>query len=220
MRLTPLIIALAISSPAVSAQTHITSPKEEFGHNIGDDYFLTNYDQLTKYWQKLDKESDRMKVVRIGTSSEGRPMWMAIITSPRNHANLAHYQDIAARLAHAEGLTDQQAHALAKEGKAVVWIDGGLHATEVLGAQQLVEWVYEMVSRNDAETQRFLRDVILLAVPANPDGMDIVSNWYMRQSDTLKRTTNRVPVLYNKYAGHDNNRDSYMASLAETRAMD
>jgi len=148
----------------------ITPPKEEWGHNIGDDYFLANYDQLTKYWQKLDKESDRMKVVRIGTSSEGRPMWMAIITSPENHAKLGRYQEIAARLAHAEGLTDAQAHALAREGKAVVWIDGGLHASEVLGAQQLVEWVYEMVSRNDPETQRFLRDVILLAVPANPDG--------------------------------------------------
>ncbi|HUQ21059.1 MAG TPA: M14 family metallopeptidase, partial [Gemmatimonadaceae bacterium] len=102
----------------------------------------------------------------------------------------------------------------------VVWIDGGLHASEVLGAQQLVEWVYEMVSRNDDETQRFLRDVILLAVPANPDGMDLVSNWYMRQSNPLKRTTSQLPVLYHKYVGHDNNRDSFMASQVETRAMD
>src|SRR6478672_6862644 len=105
MRITPAILAFTLLSATANAQSHITSPKEEFGHNIGDDYFLANYDQLTKYWQKLDKESDRMKVVRIGTSSEGRPMWMAIITSPQNHANLAHYQDIAARLAHAEGLT-------------------------------------------------------------------------------------------------------------------
>ncbi|MFN2603264.1 MAG: M14 metallopeptidase family protein [Gemmatimonadaceae bacterium] len=214
---TTLVLALPLS---LSAQQHITSPRQQFGHNIGDDYFLANYDQLTKYWQTLDKESDRMKVVRIGTSTEGRPMWMAIITSPENHAKLAHYQDIASRLAHAEGLTDQQARALAREGKAVVWIDGGLHASEVLGAQQLVEWVYEMVSRNDPETKRFLRDVILLAVPANPDGMDIVSNWYMRQKDSLKRSLSGLPVLYHKYVGHDNNRDSYMASQSETQAMD
>jgi hypothetical protein len=220
MHIRSSIIALALLAAPLSAQNRITSPLQEFGHNIGDDYFLANYDQLTKYWQKLDRESDRMKVVRIGTSSDGRPMWMAIITSPENHARLAHYQDISARLAHAEGLTDAQAHALAKEGKAVVWIDGGLHASEVLGAQQLVEWVYEMVSRNDAETQRFLRDVILLAVPANPDGMDLVSNWYMRQSDQTKRSTTGLPVLYHKYIGHDNNRDSYMASQLETRAMD
>src|ERR1051326_1296584 len=96
MRITSiLVLAFPLS---LSAQQHITSPREQFGHNIGDDYFLANYDQLTKYWQKLGKESDRMKVVRIGTSSEGRPMWMAIITSPENHAKLTHYQDIAARL--------------------------------------------------------------------------------------------------------------------------
>ncbi len=215
-----LLLALALIPAAVPAQAHITSPFEEFGHNIGDDYFLANYAQLTKYWQKLGRQSDRMKVVRIGTSSEGKPMWMAIITSPANHAKLARYQEIAARLAHAEGLTDSEAHALAKEGKAVVWIDGGLHASEVLGAQQLVEWVYEMVSRNDPETQRFLRDVILLAVPANPDGMDIVSNWYMREPVPEKRSTSGLPVLYHKYVGHDNNRDSYMAAQAETQAMD
>jgi len=214
------LLSFSLLPAAVPAQSHITSPLEEFGHNIGDDYFLANYAQLTKYWQKLDKESDRMKVVRIGTSAEGRPMWMAIITSPANHAKLARYQEIAARLAHADGLTDAQARALAKEGKAVVWIDGGLHASEVLGAQQLVEWVYEMVSRNDPETQRFLRDVILLAVPANPDGMDIVSNWYMREPVADKRSTSGLPVLYHKYVGHDNNRDSYMAAMPETQAMD
>ena len=215
-----LLLSFALLPATIPAQSRITSPLEEFGHNIGDDYFLANYAQLTKYWQKLDRQSDRMKVVRIGTSSEGKPMWMAIITSPANHAKLARYQEIAARLAHAEGLTDAQAHALAAEGKAVVWIDGGLHASEVLGAQQLVEWVYEMVSRNDPETQRFLRDVILLAVPANPDGMDIVSNWYMREPVAEKRSTSGLPVLYHKYVGHDNNRDSYMAAMTETRAMD
>ncbi len=215
-----LLLAFAAIPAILPAQSHITSPLQEFGHNIGDDYFLANYAQLTKYWRKLDNESDRMKVVRIGTSAEGRPMWMAIITSPENHAKLGRYQEIAARLAHAEGLTDAQAHTLAREGKAVVWIDGGLHASEVLGAQQLVEWVYEMVSRNDPETQRFLRDVILLAVPANPDGMDIVSNWYMREPVATKRATSGLPVLYHKYIGHDNNRDSYMASQPETQAMD
>jgi hypothetical protein len=220
MRISTTLIAIAALASSLPAQSRITSPLKQFGHNIGDDYFLANYDQLTKYWQKLDKQSDRMKVVRIGTSSEGRPMWMAIITSPENHGKLGRYREIAARLAHAEGLTDNQAHALAREGKAVVWIDGGLHASEVLGAQQLVQWVYEMVSRNDPETRRFLRDVILLAVPANPDGMDLVSNWYMREKDTAKRSTSGLPVLYHKYIGHDNNRDSYMASQVETRAMD
>jgi len=215
------LLFLLLAAPApLSAQNKITTPRSQFGHSIGDDYFLANYGQMIDYWHRLDRQSDRMRMVRIGTTAEGRPMWMAIITSPNNQKKLARYQDISRRLALAEKLTDAQAHALAAEGKAVVWIDGGLHASEVLGAQQLIQTVYELVSGNDAETLRFLRDDIILCVPANPDGQDLVSNWYMRQADTLKRTTSRLPRLYHKYAGHDNNRDSYMASQPETQAMD
>jgi murein tripeptide amidase MpaA len=119
-----------------------------------------------------------MKLVEIGKTAEGRTMVMAIITSPENHKKLDRYKEIARRLATAEGLSDEQARALATEGKAVVWIDGGLHATEVLGAQQLMELVYQMVSLSDPETLRFLKDVILLATPVNPDGLDLVSSWY------------------------------------------
>src|SRR4030088_3134440 len=220
LKSTAFVICLFAVSGSASAQARITSPRTQFGHNIGDDYFLVNYAQMIEYWHKLDRESDRMKMVRIGTSAEGRPMWMAILTSAENHKKLARYQEISRRLALAENLTDAQARALAIEGKAVVWIDGGLHATEVLGAQQLIQTVYELVSRNDPETLRFLRDDIILCVPANPDGQDLVSDWYMRESDTLKRTTSRLPRLYHKYAGHDNNRDAYMAALPETQAID
>ena len=212
---TLLFLCLLAILAATTAQARIgpttparvTTPRAQFGHDIGDDYFLANYTQMIDYWRKLDRESDRMKLVRIGTTAEGRPMWMAIITSPENHAKLARYQEISRRLALAENLTDAQAHSLASEGKSVVWIDGGLHASEVLGAQQLIQTVYELVSKSDPETLRFLRDDIILAVPANPDGQELVSNWYMREADTLKRTTSRLPRLYQKYAGHDNNRD-------------
>ena len=237
----PLLLLIALSLPAPSAaqgrtaprrpaptrpaprpqpQPRITSPLAEFGRNIGDDYFLVNYTRMIAYWQKLDRESPRMTLERIGTTAEGRPMWMAIITSPENHRRLGFYQNIARRLALAEDLTDSAARALALQGKAVVWIDGGLHATEVLGAQQLIQTAYELVSRDDPETLRFLRDDIILLVPANPDGQELVSDWYMREPDTLKRTTSRLPRLYHKYIGHDNNRDSYMASQPETQAMD
>ncbi len=217
----PLLAGAALfAASSLQAQSRVTTPLQQFGHNIGDDYFLANYEQMIEYWQKLAKESNRMKLVNIGSSAEGKPIWMAIITSPENHRKLGRYQEISRRLAHGEEMTDAQARALAAEGRAVVWIDGGLHATEVLGAQQLIETVYEMVSGTDAETMRFLKDDILLAVPANPDGQDIVSNWYMRDPDTLKRTTSHLPVLYHKYVGHDNNRDAYMASQPETQAMD
>src|SRR5687767_7640842 len=233
-----LVIALALASAApaqvrtqqrrppqprparAEPQARITSPLEQFGKNIGDDYFLVNYTRMIEYWHKLDRESPRLALQRIGTTAEGRAMWMAIITSPENHRRLGHYQNIARRLALAQDLTDSTARALAAEGKAVVWIDGGLHADGVLGAQQLIQTAYELVSRNDPETLRFLRDDIILLVPANPDGQDLVSDWYMREPDTLKRTTSRLPRLYQKYIGHDNNRDSYMASQPETQAMD
>ena len=133
-----------------------------------------------------------------------------------NLKKLDHYKDISRRLALAEGLTDDQAHALAKEGKAVVWIDGGLHATEVLGAAQLTEMIYQMVSRTDPETMRFLDDDIVLCTNVNPDGMELVSNWYMREKDPQQRSLSNVPRLYNKYAGHDDNRDFYMSNLSET----
>src|ERR1043166_4031892 len=169
----PFVFA-ATTATAVSsarAQGHVTSPKEFFGHNIGDDYFLPNYDQFIAYWHKIDQESDRMQAVEIGKTSEGRPQLAAVITDPANFKLLQKYKDISMKLAKGEGLTDEQAHQLAKEGKAVVWFDGGLHATEVVGANQLIETVYQLVSRNDEETQRILKDDIILAVHANPDGM-------------------------------------------------
>ena len=208
----------AITAAAASAQT-ITTPKQHFGFDIGDDYQLATYTQFVAYWQKLDKESERMKVVEIGRTAEDRPQLMAIITSPENHKKLDRYKDISRRLALAEGLTDEQAHALAKEGKGVVWFDGGLHATEVLGAHQLIETVYQLVSRSDAETTRFLNDLVILAVHANPDGMELVSSWYMRESDPAKRSTAFLPRLYQKYIGHDNNRDFYMSTQPESTNM-
>jgi len=213
-----VLAALLLLAAAAAAQT-VTTPKQHFGFNIGDDYQLATYTQFVEYWQKLDKESDRMKVVEIGKTAEGRPQLMAIITSPENHKKLERYKEISRKLALAEGLTDDQARALAKEGKGVVWFDGGLHATEVLGAHQLIETVHQLVSRTDAETQRFLNDLVILAVHANPDGMELVSNWYMRESEPTRRSSGGLPRLYQKYIGHDNNRDFYLSSQPESTNM-
>lgn len=212
------LLSLCLLSLAVPlrAQGHVTSPKEFFGHNIGDDYWLPTYDQFVQYWHKIEKETDRMHVVEIGKTSEGRPQLAAIITSPENYKKISRYKDISMRLAKGEGLTDEQAHALAKEGKAVVWYDGGLHATEVLGASQLIETAYQLVTKNDDETKRILNDDIILAVHANPDGMQLVADTYNRNADTAQKNMN-IPFLYNKYAGHDDNRDSFMSNLNETK---
>jgi hypothetical protein len=211
-----LMLSIAAPHAQAPAAPKVTSPKQFFGHDIGADYVLPNYTKFTEYVKKLDAESDRMIVQSIGKTAEGRDQLMAIITTPENHKNLAKYKDISRRLALAEGLTDEQARALARDGKAVVWIDGGLHATEVLGAQQLTETIYQLVSKTDAETMRFLRDVIILATHVNPDGMELVSDWYMRNPDPTKRETANLPRLYQKYIGHDNNRDFYMSAQNES----
>lgn len=214
-----LAFTLAALAPAAAgAQQRLTTPEQQFGHGIGADYVLPNYQQLVAYWRKLDAESDRMKMVDIGRTAEGRPQVMAIVTSPQNHARLERYREISRTLA--MGRADSATAArLAAEGKAVVWIDGGLHASEVLGAQQLMETLWHFVSRDDPETRRILDDVVILFVHANPDGMDLVSDWYMRNPDPQARSTGQIPRLYQKYIGHDNNRDFYASTQPETENM-
>ncbi|HET7695912.1 MAG TPA: M14 metallopeptidase family protein [Vicinamibacterales bacterium] len=219
--LTLVCALLTAAASAPQAQTRaaaVTSPKAHFGFNIGDDYHLATYTQFAEYWQKIDKESNRMQVIEIGKTEEGRPHLAAIVTAPENFAKLERYKQISQQLHRARGLTDDQARALAREGKSVVWIDGGLHATEVVGPHQLIETVYQLVSRTDEETMRILRDVIVVAVHANPDGMQMVSKCYMQASEpSLRRTCS--PRLYEKYAGHDNNRDFYMSNTRESQNM-
>ncbi len=221
------VAAVCAASLAAQPAPKITSPKDALGFNIGDDYQVANYSQLDAYWHTLAKESDRMKLVDMGPTEEGRRQYMAVISSPANLKQLDHYKEISRRLARAEGLTDEQARTMASDGKAVVWIDGGLHASETVGSQQLMEWVYQMVSRTDPETMRFLKDCIFINVLANPDGQELVANWYMRGSekpsaplkDAQSRSMNGLPRLWAKYIGHDDNRDFYMSNMKETTNM-
>jgi len=213
------IAAVFVLPVPANAQNQITSPMEHFGFNIGDDYRLATYTQFVSYWQTLADESPRMIIEEIGPTAEGRGQLMAIVTSPENHLQLNRFKDISKRLALAEGLTDDEARELAEIGRAVVWIDGGLHASEVLGSHQLIEMSYQLVAHNDPETMRFLDDIVILLVQANPDGMELVSNWYMRNPEPSERSGEGLPRLYQKYTGHDNNRDSYMVTQPETENM-
>ena len=178
-----LVLALLAGLAGAQNAPKISTPKEVLGFNLGDDYMMGDvHSQLETYWKKIATECDRCKLVDMGPTEQGRRQWMMIITSPKNLKKLDHYKEISARLAHAEGLSDDQAHALAREGKAVVWIDGGLHASETVGSQQLMETVYQMASRTDPETMRLLNDTITLYVQANPDGQEMVADWYMREA--------------------------------------
>jgi hypothetical protein len=220
-RLVPIVVCLLLvaahqARTRSQARETVTSPLQQFGANIGDDHFLATNTQFEQYRKKVDEESDRVRLVRIGATEEGRAQWMAVVSSPANLANVDRYREISRRLALAEGLTDEQARALAGDGKAIVWIDGGLHADEVLGPQQLIEVLYRLASGTDDETLRILQDTIVLLVHANPDGHALVGDWYMRESNPSRRTLADIPRAYQKYVGHDNNRDFFLSSQAET----
>lgn len=208
------ILSLLLCTATAWGQT-IPSPKEHFGFNIGDDYQLATYTQTEAYFKKL-AASDRAELVDIGMTEEGRHQYMLIVSSPENLKALSRYKEISQQLGHAAGLTDETARKLAAEGKAVVWIDGGLHATETVGAHQLIETMYQLVTRTDAETMNILQNDIILLAHANPDGQELVSDWYMRMADPKKRALN-IPRLYEKYVGHDNNRDFYMMNMKESQ---
>ena len=212
-----LLIAL-LSQSFLMAQT-VPSPKSHFGFNIGDNYQLATFTQTEAYLKKLAAVSKKIKLQVIGKTEEGRNHYMVIVSDPSNLANLEKYKTISQKLAHAEDLSMAEATQMANEGKAVVWIDGGLHATEVTGIHQWIESMYQLITRTDEETKRILKSTIILFVHANPDGQELVSNWYMRNSDTLKRSTSSLPRLYQKYIGHDNNRDFYMTNMQESKNM-
>jgi hypothetical protein len=212
-------LAAGLATAPLAAQARLTSPRQAFGFDIGADYRLVNYTQYERWVQQLARDSDRVEIERIGTSAEGRAIWMLIVSDPANLRDRERYRRISERLARAEFADSAEARRLAREGKAIVWIDGGLHATEVLGAQQTMETAWQLATGADDETRRLLRETIVLISLVNPDGMELVSDWYNREADTLKRSTADIPRLYQKYIGHDNNRDFFLNSQPETRAV-
>ncbi|MDP2320640.1 MAG: M14 family metallopeptidase [Acidobacteriota bacterium] len=208
-----------LAQRAAPATSKVPSPEDVFGFQVGADYKLASHEQLVDYFTKLDAASDRIVVENIGKSTLGKPMILAVISSEANIKNRARYQDIARRLAITRGVDEAQARALAKEGKAIVWIDGGLHATEVAGAQHTPELAWWLVTSDSDEAKRVRENTILLLMPSmNPDGLDIVRDWYYQNLGTPFETTS-PPELYHHYVGHDNNRDWAMFTQVETRAV-
>ena len=215
-----LVLAIHAGADPISPKVGtLPSPAEAFSTEPGSDYYLADYDDYERYLKTLAAQSDRMKLIDIGKSAEGRTMWVAVVSSPQNLAKLDHYRDIARQLARADGVSEAQAQALASEGRAIVWIDAGLHATETVTTQSQIHVLYRMLSGQDAETKRVLDETIVLFGHDNPDGLQLVADWYMRNKDPKKREFRTIPRLYQKYVGHDNNRDSFMSQMPETTAL-
>jgi hypothetical protein len=202
-----------------AAQT-VPTPESVLGHKPGDDFYLATYSETREYLHKLAASSNRIKIINVGKTTRGLDWEIALISSPQNLAQLDKYKDISHRLALGRGLDDASAKALAHEGKAIVHIDGGLHSTEVAGAQQSIALAYKLVAtQGDPEVDAILDNVILMLwTTLNPDGQDEVSNWYRRNVGTPYEVS-PLPDLYQEYVGHDNNRDGYMNNMLESQEV-
>ncbi|HKK26506.1 MAG TPA: M14 metallopeptidase family protein [Gemmatimonadota bacterium] len=214
-----VLLASGLALPrALAAQVRAPAPKDVFGFEPGADYHLATYEQVSDYFSRLAAASDRVALDTIGRSVDGRPLLLAFISSAENLGDLERYRSISEHLARGD-VPDSTARRMAAEGKAVVWIDGGLHATEVAHGQETPLLAYRVATDTTSEMRRIRRDVITLVMPnLNPDGLDIVASWYERNLHTPFETA-PLPWLYHRYVGHDNNRDWFTMFMPETRAV-
>ncbi|HEX8719863.1 MAG TPA: M14 family metallopeptidase [Pyrinomonadaceae bacterium] len=208
-------------SPAPAAPAaRLPTPREVLGFAPGDDRKIADWVQIRDYFSRLDRASDRVAVRQIGETTQGRPLVVAFVSSPENIRELDRYREIQRRLADPRLVTSEtERDRLVSEGRAVVVISCSIHSTEIVASQMSMQLAYELAAARDAETREILENTILILVPsANPDGVQIVADWY-RRSLGRPWEGSEPPELYHHYAGHDDNRDWFMLNLAETRSL-
>jgi hypothetical protein len=213
------LAALLFLSWSVWAQvpTPPPTPESHFGHRMGVDRELLDWDKVVSYFQALAKTSDKIRYEELGKTAEGRPFIAATISSAATLANLDHYREIQAQLADPRRTPPAKAAQLITQGKAIVVITCSIHATEVASTHSAIQFVYNLLTQDTPKHRAILDNVIILLVPSqNPDGLDIVTRWYRKTLGTPYEGTS-PPELYQKYTGHDNNRDWYVFSQPETR---
>ncbi len=213
-RLAAMAVLLGISLP-VAAQ--VTTPLQAFGFEPGTDRKLADWNDLTAYYQKVATQSGRVKYQEIGKTMEGRPFVLLTVSSPDNLAHLAEFKDIATKLADPRTTSPVEAKALIARGKTVMIITFNIHSTEIASSQTAATFLYRMATSNDPAVLNVLNNVILLLVPSqNPDGEQMVVDWYKKTLGTPSEGT-APPFLYAKYVGHDDNRDWVGLTQLETQ---
>ena len=202
---------------AATLQAAVPTPESHFGHALTADRQPLAWAKVVAYYDKLAASSDRIKVERLGPTTEGRPFLMAIISSPENLKKLNRYREIQGLLADPRKTTPAAAAKLIAEGKTVVAITNSIHASEIGSTFTAMQFAYNILTVDKPRFKTILDNTIFILVPSlNPDGVDIISNWARKTMGTAHEGT-VPPELYQKYVGHDNNRDWYIFSQAETR---
>jgi hypothetical protein len=195
----------------------IRSPEQVLGLAVGADSVLADWTQITRYFSALAAESPSVSLDTIGTSTLGRPLLLATITAPDHQRRLAKIRGAQARLADPRRLTRAAEDSLVRHQPAVVFINNNLHSTEIASSQFSMLLAHRLVT--DPMYQLLLEDVVVLLAPsANPDGLDAVTAWYRSHRGTPFED-GPLPWLYHEYVGHDNNRDWYMLTQVESRAL-
>ncbi len=203
--------------PAAPAATGVPSPESVLGFVPGEDRRLADWNQVLGYLKALDEASDRVSVEEVGKTTQGRPFVTVTVTSAANHARLEEIRSANARLADPRGLAEAEAERIVRDGKAIVAMAFSIHSTEVGGTLASLRLLHHLASSDDDRVRAMLDATVLLVLPShNPDGTDLVAEWYRRQLGTPFEATS-PPVLYHPYVGHDNNRDWYMFTQPETR---
>ena len=213
-------LAVILVALSTSFAQSVPSPKSVLGFTPGDDRTIADWSQITNYFEKLDRASDRVSVQTLGQSTLKRPLIVAFISSRENILALPKYKEIQQQLADPRKVTgNTQRDRLLADGKVVVTISCSIHSTEIVASQMSMQLAYELATAQDADTREILENTILLLIPSpNPDGIDIVANWYRKTLGTAYEGR-EPPELYHHYAGHDDNRDWFMLNLKESQLI-
>lgn len=225
--ITLFIAPLFSSSPALAqsasrgvSEATIGSPRDVLGFTPGDDRKLADWHEITDYFARLSQASERVVVRTLGETTGHRPLIVAFISAPENIRDLDKYKEIQRKLADPRLIGDEATRdALIRDGKTVVAISCSIHSTEIVASQMSMQLAYELATGQDAATREILQNTILMLIPsANPDGVDIVTDWYRKTLGTSYEGK-EPPELYHYYAGHDDNRDWFMLNLKETQLL-
>ena len=178
---------------------------------------LADWKQVSGYMNSLAQRSPYVRVDTLGRTTEGRPFLLMTITAPANQARLAEIKRAQALLADPRRLADSTLAEIRQTQPAVILISNNIHSTEVASSQMGLTLAYRLAT--DPGLTRLLDSVVVLMIPSmNPDGLDTVVSWYRRYKGT-RYEGGPLPWLYHKYVGHDNNRDWFMVTQAETRLV-
>jgi hypothetical protein len=200
----------------------IPAPETVLGFKVGAERKLAKWETFIAYFRRLAATSDRLKFEELGKTTLGRPFVVATISAPENLQQLALYKEQQRKLGDPrilkqQGDADALANDLIRTGKTVVVITCSIHSTEVGGTFTATELAYRLTSENSDFIKNILANTIILLVPSlNPDGTDIVAEWYFKTLGTPSEGT-APPELYHHYTGHDNNRDWYAFTQVETQ---